>query len=227
MNLERYIKNLNSFSKEEIEDIYMKKVCIVGCGGLGGYTSQILARFGVGHITVVDGDVFVESNLNRQLFATEKTIGKYKVEVCKSVLEEINSSINIKTFNCMVSEVNVNDIIKNHDIVIDCLDNIETRLLLEKACYEENIPLVHGAIAGFFGQVTTIYPGDKTLEKIYKNKNKGIESKWGNPSFIPPTIASIQCCEAIKVLVGKGEVFRNKLLYVDLLNNDFEMIEIS
>ena len=86
--------------------------------------------------------------------------------------------------------------------------------------------LIHGDIAGWYGQVTTIFPGDKTLDFLYKKRTtKGIERKLGNPSFAPALIGSIQVSEALKVLIGRGEVLRKKILYIDTFAQEYEIVE--
>jgi molybdopterin-synthase adenylyltransferase len=120
-------------------------------------------------------------------------------------------------------------IIAGHDIVVDALDDIETRLFLQKLCEELNIPLVHGAIAGWYGQVTTILPGDRTLDFIYarKKESKGVEKELGNPSFTPAHVASIEVGEVVKLFIKRGELLRNKILFINMLDNDYDIVDIK
>lgn len=222
----RYIRNMNMLSKEDNEKLKTFKVCVVGCGGLGGYVIEMLGRIGITYITVVDGDTFDESNLNRQLLSDELSIGVNKAQKAKDRMKIVNSEVYVNVVNQPLIEKNGTDILKNHSIVIDALDNVETRFIIQKLCKELNIPLIHGAISGWFGQVCTILPGDDTLNLIYKN-NKNIENKLGNPSFTPATVASIQVSETIKLLLNKGESLSKKLLLIDLLNNDYNIFELS
>jgi len=100
--------------------------------------------------------------------------------------------------------------------------------VLEQACESASIVLVHGAIAGWYGQIMTIYPGDQMLEKLYKNKEgRGVEVELGNPSFTPATIASIQVSEALKVIVGHDDLLRHKVLMIDLLANEYNIIPMK
>ena len=120
------------------------------------------------------------------------------------------------------------DILKGHDVIIDALDSISTRLLLESMAEELNTPLIHGAIAGWYGQVSTIFPGDRTLSKLYPDPNmKGLEKELGNPSFTPALVASIEASEAVKVLIGRGSPLRNKLLCLNLLDHEYEIIDLN
>lgn len=224
---ERYVANKEAFSQEELDVILQKRISVLGCGGLGGYVCQGFARFGVGGLTVVDGDVFSVSNLNRQLFATEENLGRPKAYVCKEELAKINSDLCVTARVEMMTPQNVCAILADADIAIDCLDNIEGRFVLAEACTALNLPMVHGAIGGFFGQVANLFPGDGLLARIYPDrlkKDTGIEKAMGNPAFMPQIIAAIQVSEALKILTGKGEILQNSLLYVDLLGCSFEKI---
>lgn len=226
VKISRYERNMKALSPEENEKLKNFSVCVVGCGGLGGYVIEMLGRLGIGHITAVDGDSFSESNLNRQIISSNLNLGRNKAIEAKKRMEIVNDLIEVEAITYFINVDNVWDILKGHHVVIDAVDNIETRFLLQEACEKLQIPFVHGAIAGWYGQVTTIFPGDRTLNNIYNDKNKkGIETTLGNPSFTPAVVASIQVSEAVKVLLSKGQVLRNKILMIDLLWQDFQTIE--
>ena len=223
----RYQRNMNTFSPEENEMFKNFHVCVIGCGGLGGYVIEMLGRLGVGFITAVDGDVFDETNLNRQILSTEKLIGREKAQVAKARMEEVNSEVKVTPIVGLLNGENYREILKGHDIVVDALDNMSSRKILARGCAELKIPLVHGAIAGWYGQVSTIMPGDNTMERLYHgDENKGIEVELGNPSFTPALVASVQVAEVTKVLFGKGELLQNKLLTLNLLNQEYEVFDI-
>ncbi len=224
---DRYNRNMNTLSPEENERLRSFKVCVVGCGGLGGYVIELLGRLGVGFITAVDGDVFDATNLNRQLLSSEELLGSSKAFAAPERMKKVNSDVTVHPIQVFVTEENCDEIISGHDIVVDALDNMTARRLLEQHCEKQNIPLIHGAIAGWYGQVSTIMPGDRTLQKIYPpNENKGAETELGNPSFSPAMVASIEVAEAVKVLLGRGEILRNKLLTIDLLNQEYEIFDL-
>lgn len=223
----RYSRNVGSLSHEENLALREFKVCIVGCGGLGGYIIETLGRIGVGSITVVDGDVFEISNLNRQTFSNESNIGKSKALAVKEAMQHINSDIEIKPITDYIDESNAEKILQGHHVIVDALDNIPTRLVLEKYCAKLEIPLVHGAIAGWYGQVSVVFPGECTLNKIYgSNKKGGIEEELGNLPFTASLVASIQSSQVIKILLDRGDVLRNKMLFIDILNNDYKTLEL-
>lgn len=221
---DRYIRNINTLSKEENDKLKSFKVCVIGCGGLGGYIIEQLGRLGIGSITAVDGDVFDVTNLNRQILSSENSIGESKALVAAQRIAMINSEIKLTPIHAIVTEQNCDEIIKGHDIVVDALDNMTSRRLLEESCEKLNIPMVHGAIAGWYGQVSTIMPGDRTLKKIYpEDSDKGSEVELGNPSFTPGLVASLQVAEVIKVLLNKGDVLQHKLLTIDLLSHEYDI----
>lgn len=222
----RYISNLGAFSENEIERVREKSACVVGCGGLGGYVCGNLARFGIGRLTVIDGDSFSVGNLNRQQFATSQTLGVNKALACKEALAFINSDVYVTAHPSMLTGDNAASLLEGHDIVVDCLDSIKARRLLAESCEKLHIPLVHGAISGLYGQVSCIMPGDKTMEFLYPSGAESGLAALGNPVFTPALVASIQSCEAIRVLAGKGPGLRGRVLYIDLNNYDFEAISV-
>lgn len=224
--MKRYVKNKTMLSEEDMTRLRESRVCVAGCGGLGGYVIEQLSRIGVGHLTVIDGDVFDESNLNRQLLSGEQNLGKLKAEEAFLRVKTINSEVAVTALPVFLTVENVQTLIEGHHVVVDALDQIETRKLLAKACASLEIPLVYGAIAGWYGQVSTIFPGEDTLSKIYRNgQNRGAEKELGNPSFTPAVVASIQVSQVIKILIGRGELFRNRVLHIDLLDGEFEWID--
>lgn len=225
--LARYQRNISTLSIEENESLKNYRVCVVGCGGLGGYVIEMLGRIGVGNIAAIDGDVFEESNLNRQILSDSESLGVKKALRAKERMERVNPHIQVEAVVERLTSSNGMDILKGADVVVDALDSIETRLMLEKLCEELEIPLVHGAIGGWYGQVTTVLPGDGTLKRFYGGKaTQGIEKKLGNPSFTPALVASIEVSEVIKLLIKRGELLSKKLLVIDLLEQEYEVIQL-
>lgn len=225
--MDRYSRNISSISKEENLILKDSKVCVVGCGGLGGHIIEMLGRLGVGSITAVDGDIFDETNLNRQLLSNENTIGKSKVIEAQKRMAIVNSDIEVIPKVEFLNESNVESILSGHNVIVDALDNIPSRFVLQRGCSILQLPLVHGAIAGWYGQVSTIYPNDNTLNKIYRNDiSNGLEKELGNPSFTPALIGSIQVSEVVKILINRGDLLRNKLLFINTLNHEYDVIEL-
>ena len=222
----RYSRNKNLMSDDEITLLSQKKVCVLGLGGLGGYIVEMLSRIGVGSLTLVDGDVFDETNLNRQLFSSMNNLGNSKALEAEKRVKGINPLTKVIPVYEFVDSSNAMKIIANHDVIVDALDSIDLRKSIARACTELNLPLVHGAIAGWYGQVATIYPNDTTLDILYpKDIKRGIEKELGNPSFTPALVASIQVSEVIKLLLNRGDLLRNSFMMIDLYTNDIEVIK--
>ncbi len=221
---QRYERN-RIFSPAEQEELAEKKVAVIGCGGLGGYLIEMLGRMGVGHIVAVDGDVFGESNLNRQLYATEQNMGSSKAMAAAERMTSINSEIMVTAVSEYLTEENAERILEGCDLVMDGLDSVGGKLMLQRICRKMEIPMVHGAIGGWFGQVTTIFPGNDTLRLIYQ-EGAEVSQKQGNPSFTPAVIAGIQAAEAAKVLLGYEDVLLRKMLFVDLFTGEIHKVEL-
>lgn len=224
----RYQRNQKMISTVQQLQLFQSKVAIVGCGGLGGYILEELARLGVGQLVAIDPDVFEEHNLNRQLLSTIKLLGTAKTDAAVQRLAEINPAVKVSPVKAFFDKENGLDMLGEVDLVVDAVDNIPTRFDLVEICRQMNIPLVHGAIAGWYGQVVTVYPGEDTLQKLYANWSggKGIEAKLGNPSFTPAVAASLQVAEACKVLLEQGQPLRKKMLSINLLNMNFDEIPL-
>jgi molybdopterin/thiamine biosynthesis adenylyltransferase len=204
--------------------LFRSKAAVVGCGGLGGYILEELARLGVGHITAIDPDVFEEHNLNRQLLSSVENLGRAKVEAAEARVRQINPAVRLLPLKAAFGRENAEELFGGMDVVIDAVDSIPVRLELAEVCSRLNIPLVHGAIAGWYGHVTTVFPGEDGVEKIYRHfkGGKGVEQKLGNPSFTPAVVASLEATEACKVLLGEGTLLRNRKLSINLLDMEIE-----
>ena len=222
----RYSRNFNLLTQEENASLKGKRVCVVGCGGLGGYIIEMLARLGVGTITAIDGDVFDETNLNRQLLSEEGLLGTPKALAARDRVAKINSEVQVNPHQAFLKQDNAAALVQGHDVVLDALDNISSRKILEAACSDVGVPLIHGAIAGWYGQVTTIMPHQNVFGRLYPDTlEKGIETELGNPSFTPALVASIQVSEALKLLIAKGDLLTGKLLTLNLLDHDYQVFE--
>lgn len=223
----RYDRNISALSEEECALLADKHVTVVGCGGLGGSVIEALARIGVGALRVIDGDVFEESNLNRQLLCTESTLGREKAVVATERIAAINSSVSADPQVAFLDEHNAAELIGNADCVVDCLDNLEARFWLAHTCQHRGIPLVYGAIAGWFGQVCTVYPGDPSFVNIYGEPfGESQHKKLGNLPYTAYVIAAIQAGEVVKVLLDRPGQIRNRLLMIDLLDGSADDVEL-
>jgi len=228
---QRYLRNAGSLGIAGQKKLLQSKALLIGAGGLGGTIAQLLARMGLGALVIADGDSFSEDNLNRQAFSFESTVGSSKVRVAQSEIARINAATEVEIFEGFAAEKEFSTLIEGVQVAVDALDNMPSRFRLERACRDARTPLVHGAVAGFTGQVTTIYPEDVGFRAFYGDPQnapeKGIEVELGNLAGIVSTIASLQVQEAIKVLTGLGRPLRNRLLFIDSLNGAAETISLK
>ena len=224
--MDRYSRNKELISEKQQEILRGKTAAVVGLGGLGGHIAEQLVRLGVGNLILIDSDVVEPNNLNRQMFATEKTLGIPKTLAAANRLTEINSKVKHTAHSTYLTLENGAELLRGADIVMDAVDNIPTRYVLEKCCAEMGVPFVHGSIGGWWGQVSVILPGDNIIPRIYPKQDAvGAEAKWGNPAFTPAVVASVQTAEALKLLLGKPEILRGKLLRIDLLEHEYFTID--
>lgn len=224
----RYIRNEHMLSPDENRSLHGFRVAVVGCGGLGGYLIEMLARLGIGHLTVIDGDVFEESNLNRQLLSNMANLGRPKAHVAKERIGQINPEVQADARHVLLTSENAESLLTGHDLVCDALDSVLSRKVLQSASEKLGIPLVYAAIAGWYAHVATIMPGDRLLDILYPDDNyKGMETHLGNPSFTPALAASLQVAETLKVLLKRDGILRNKVLMINTLDQVFDIIDLS
>ena len=228
---ERYTRNMKMLSVQDQIRLLSASATIVGLGGLGGSVTEILARAGVGHLNLIDGDVFEESNLNRQLMSTADTIGTSKADAAAKRVGLINPSIAVHSKCVNLDEHNAPKIIESPDVVVDCLDNIRTRFILERAAKKKNVPLVSAAVAGVSGHITTIFPQDEGLKLVFGDRitadGRGAEAALGNLPSIVNLTAAYESSEVIKILLNRGMLLRNKLQVIDLMDNTFEIFDLK
>lgn len=223
----RYDRNKAALTESECAELAGKRITVVGCGGLGGAVIEALARIGVGHIRTIDGDVFEESNLNRQLLCTESSLGRDKAVVAAERIATINSEVEAEPIVAYLKEENAASLLEGSDCIVDCLDNLEARFWMAHSCQHLGLPLVYGAIAGWFGQVCTVYPGDVSFVSIYGEPfGESQHKKLGNLPFTAYSIAAFQSAEAVKVVLGKPSQIRNRLLMIDLLDGSVDDMEL-
>ena len=147
--IDRYTKN-GILEAADQKKLAQKKIAVIGCGGLGGYLIEMLGRLGLRHINARDGDVFSVSNLNRQLLATEDNLGKNKAKAAAIRMETVNSEVSVRTCAEYLTPENAARIFDGCDLVIDALDSPQAKCMLEELCEGFRLPLVHGAVEGWF-----------------------------------------------------------------------------
>lgn len=219
----RHIRNLPAITEADCASLGTKHVAIIGCGGLGGYLAEFMARLGVGQITLVDGDCFEESNLNRQLLSSPALIGSSKAHAAAERIRMLDSEIIVRTVAEFMDESNALTIVSGCDAVLDALDNIPARRILASACAEASVPLVHGAIAGWTAQAALSMPGDGLLDILYP---EGTEVRDKSAlSFTPAFCAAAQASICLRLLTGR-EVQPGRLYCFDLLDMELEQIDL-
>lgn len=247
----RYFRNLGALSEEECRILQKKKIFVAGCGGLGGHVTDMLLRVGVGGIRAVDGDVFDETNLNRQLLSNVARLGMPKAAAAAEHASLVNPSVRFEAEQCFITAENAAELLSGCDIAIDALDNIPSRRVLAKACSEAGIPFVHGAINGWLAQACLILPGSRALDFIYppaacepgafpsenvetmekpEVEQNRLEDSAPAPgksvlAFTPALCAAMEVSLCIQCLCSR-ETEPGKLFIFDLETMDFEAVQL-
>ncbi|PID41076.1 MAG: thiamine biosynthesis protein ThiF [Proteobacteria bacterium] len=226
---ERYIRNQNSLSNEDQLKLLHAHVAVIGLGGLGGIVAELLARIGVGTITLVDGDSFEESNLNRQLFSNEANLGRAKVEIAAEQIALINPAIDCLARKRFINRSNYRKLLKNVTIAVDCLDSIPARFILQTGCRDLEIPLVSAAIGGKSGQILTIPAGSNRLNQIYRNREQvasgGLELAAGTLASTAVITGALECNAVVNLLVTGTDKLENGMIFIDL--DDYSLTSVS
>jgi len=222
INPYRYIRNREIISVQEQLRLADSRVAVIGAGGLGGQVILLLARIGIGHLVVVDHDVFDETNLNRHALCSKKSLGRPKSEVAVDVVGSINLGVEVTPYQARLDSSNAPEILGGLDVVVDALDSIPDRFVLERATKKLGIPLVHGALAGLEGWIMTIFPDDPGLKRVYGgaegkgNDAESPEAILGVPALTSSIVANLQAMEVLKIILKRGRIFRNIMAHVDL-----------
>ena len=221
----RYLRNQRALSTIDQLKFCQACVAVVGAGGLGGYAADLLARMGLGKLILIDPDIFTESNLNRQRFALKETLNQSKVDAAANLLQSINPAVETLSIREKLTAENGERLLAGTAVAVDALDNIPDRLTLQTVCENIRIPLVHGAIAGFEGQVATILPGQTGLKNLYEDGQSASpapEFLLGVPAITPMMIAGLQVMEVIKILLNRGSLLSETMAYLDLESGNLE-----
>lgn len=224
IKMARYERNHPAISEAEQEALAGKRVLIAGCGGLGGYIIEFLGRIGVGHLTVVDGDAFSDSNLNRQLLSQTETLGRPKPVCAQERMNTVNPLVSVSPVCSFITAENAAELLKGHDVVVDALDNGVSRVILAHTAQSLNIPFVSGAISGWRGRVFVLMPGDLPADFLWSGE---IGRASGNLCFTASGTASVQAAETVKLLLGRSGLLHGRFLEFDLLSGQWEEIPLE
>ncbi|MCP3954353.1 MAG: HesA/MoeB/ThiF family protein [Desulfobacterales bacterium] len=201
-------------------------VFIAGAGGLGSPIALYLAAAGVGTLRIVDNDTVTLSNLNRQILHGDDDIGKSKADSAADSLQRLNSMVTLQCLPQTITSANAADLVRGCDLVVDALDNLETRFLLNKVALEFEIPLCHGAVNGFEGRAMTVIPGETACLGCLLH-GAPAPGKFPVIGATPAVIGAIQATEAIKAITGAGRLLAGRLLRYDGLSLDFSEFKIN
>jgi adenylyltransferase/sulfurtransferase len=227
MNLKRYIRQIivKEFGEKGQETLSKKNVVIIGGGGLGSNCANILLRIGIGIIDIIDDDILDITNLHRMSIFNEEDIGQPKCKVLAEKLKKINSEIKVRGINKRVNEKNIESVIKDVDLILDGTDNLETRFLINEFAVKKKIPWIYAGVNSTVGMIMGIIPKQtpclKCISQNVTNRKQIEIPVIGN---LPVTTASIQCSEAIKILLDE---LPSGLIIYDIWNQQFEKLNIK
>lgn len=221
----RHSRNIPALSEMDMEKLAASSVLVVGCGGLGGNIIEYLTRAGVGALTVVDGDVFEESNLNRQILSTSENIGQKKALAAAERIKAIDPDVKVTAVCDFLTKDNASELMSGVDLVVDALDNASARLVLEDAASEAGLAIVHGAICGWDLQAMLVPPGSGLLHQMYP-EGYTPASKTSLP-VTPAVCAAIEASVAIRYLCGLENPLEMSLLIGSLSDMSFDMIRFK
>lgn len=208
------------------ETLKRARVVLVGAGGLGSSAATYLAAAGIGRLTIIDYDLVDPSNLNRQTLHWEKDIARKKVDSAIEKLKAMNADIQLTGIHEKILNKNASDLIKDHDAVVDCLDNFETRFVVNHAAMKLHIPFFHGACHGFEGRLSTMIPGKSPCLRCLFPQCPPAETV---PviGVTPGIIGAMQAAEVIKYILGLKPLLLGRLLIYDSVQLTYDLIEIK
>jgi adenylyltransferase/sulfurtransferase len=208
-------------------------VVIMGCGGLGTTSAHYLARAGVGRIRIIDRDIVELENIHRQMLFDEADARQHRAKAAAAVahLKKVNSTIRLESEVTDIQARNIEKLIKGFDLVVDGLDNMETRYLVNDACVKHKIPWIYGAAVSSYGMTMNIIPGKTpclgcALAEIEAPVATPTCAQIGIINTIPGLIAALQATEAIKILLKSAEIDRS-LTYIDLWQRSCRRINVK
>ncbi len=208
------------------------KVLIIGAGGLGSPAALFLAAAGVGTLGIVDGDKVDMTNLQRQVLHATADVGRDKVDSAVETIIAINPDVCIQPYKCLATAENIRQIIRDYDFVIDGTDNFASKFLINDACFFEKKAYSHAGVLAFDGQLMTVLPGQSTCYRCIFDAPPPPDSvpscsQAGVLGVLPGVIGSLQATEAIKYVLGLGDLLTNSLLTYNALTMNFRRITVK
>ncbi len=203
------------------------RVLIAGAGGLGSVSAYYVAAAGVGSLRIADADCVEAGNLNRQIIHGTGDIGKPKTRSAVEKLRDLNPHCDIEAIQEIISDETILDMADGCSVIIDGTDNLKTRKVLNRASILKCIPFIYGGVDGFIGMVSTFIPGRTPCLECFFSRDNGNNKPIGIIGPVPGVIASIQSLEAIKLILGIGELLTNNLLLFNGMDMTFRKIEME
>ncbi|MBU1001612.1 MAG: ThiF family adenylyltransferase [Proteobacteria bacterium] len=223
---ERYARNLTTHSLSEQARLLRSRVVVVGLGGLGGHVLEILCRMGVGRISAADGDLFEQSNLNRQLLSSSLTLERTKATAALERARLINPAVELLADGVFWDFEDMETVLAGADLAVDAMGGLDDRPALQRAAAGAGVPLVTAAIAGMSGYVATVLPGQVGPATLF-GTGAAAEDSLGSPAPSVAVAASLQCAEALGILCGWAPTLAGKMLIFDLADMTFETMQIA
>ena len=230
--LDRYSRHIimDEIGPEGQAALLDSSVLVIGAGGLGAPVLQYLAAAGVGTLGIVDDDTVERSNLQRQVIHADSDVGTPKVDSAAAFINDLNPDVTVDTYETRLSKANAAEIIAGgeYDLVVDASDNFPTRYLINDVCRLAGIPISHGAIYKFEGQVTTLVPEGPCYRCLFPEAPEPGTvpdcATTGVLGVLPGTVGCLQATEAVKLLLGKGEALVGEMLCYDAMDLSFERV---
>jgi molybdopterin/thiamine biosynthesis adenylyltransferase len=218
---------LDGFGEVAQAKLRDSKVVVVGVGGLGSPTATNLTVTGVGHLVLIDPDPVEETNLNRQWLHWEKDLGRPKVCSGREKLHQMNEQVVLEIHQETITEGNAAWLLQGADMVVDCLDNWEGRFVLNDHCVRTRTPLVHAAVEGMRGQITTVVPGRTPCLRCLMERTPKRVGPIPVIGAAAGMAGSIEAMEVVKYITGIGEPLLSRMLLFDLCTMDFEVLDLE
>lgn len=203
------------------------KVVVAGAGGLGCAAALYLAAAGVGHITIVDRERVELSNLNRQVLHWTADVGKFKGVSIAEKLRELNPQIRVEGVPREITQDNARRLIEGFDVVVDCLDNWQTRFALNDACIRLDVPLVHAGVHSWFGQIITIMPKKGPCLRCILPETPPEKERFPILGMTAGTLGLLEALEVCKLITGLGVPLVGRMLHLDLENMTVQQIKVE
>jgi len=217
---------IDGFGEKGQERLKQTKALVAGAGGLGSPVCLYLAAAGIGTLRLIDCDQVELSNLNRQILHGTPDIGRKKVDSAEKTLKKLNPDIAVESVSKTITADNVMELCAGFDLIVDAMDNLPTRFLLNRAAIARRIPFFHGAVNGLEGRVMTIIPGQSAcLRCLYRGPVP--RQKFPVVGVTPAVVGSIQATEVLKFVVKIGRLLTNRMLVYDGLNMAFTEFKLQ